>query len=180
MEVFAQDRPDEILMHVKFRCHVRWATRRDMPEILAIEHASFDHPWCEEEFLRVLRQRNCIGMVAEHGDRVVGFMAYELHRDKIQLLDFATHSGCRRTGVGRYMISKVAGKLSRLRRDRIELVVRETNLPAQLFFRAQGFGATEVIRSHYPDSGEDGYAMLYRLPASAATQLEGVPWSATT
>ncbi len=61
------------------RVHIRWMIRRDMPEVLAIEHASFEFPWCEEEFLRVLRQRNCIGMVAEHArSRVVGFMIYEL------------------------------------------------------------------------------------------------------
>ena len=73
------------------RVHIRWMIRRDMPEVLAIEHASFEYPWCEEEFLRVLRQRNCIGMVAEHGERIVGFMIYELHRNKIHVLDFATH-----------------------------------------------------------------------------------------
>ena len=55
------------------RVHIRWMIRRDMPEVLAIEHASFEFPWCEEEFLRVLRQRNCIGMVAEYGERVVGY-----------------------------------------------------------------------------------------------------------
>ena len=78
------------------RVHIRWMIRRDMPEVLAIEHASFEYPWCEEEFLRVLRQRNCIGMVAEHGERIVGFMIYELHRNKIQVLDFATHFDFRR------------------------------------------------------------------------------------
>src|SRR3954451_20269262 len=56
------------------RVHIRWMIRRDMPEVLAIEHAGFEYPWCEEECLRVLRQRNCIGMVAEYGERVVGFM----------------------------------------------------------------------------------------------------------
>ncbi len=69
-----------------------------MPEVLAIEHASFEYPWCEEEFLRVLRQRNCIGMVAEYGERIVGFMIYELHRNKIHVLDFATHPEFRRRG----------------------------------------------------------------------------------
>ena len=42
------------------RVHIRWMIRRNMPEVLAIEHASQDFPWCEEEFLRVLRQRNRI------------------------------------------------------------------------------------------------------------------------
>src|SRR4029079_15772944 len=108
------------------RVHIRWMIRRDMPEVLAIQHASFEFPWCEEEFLRVLRQRNCIGMVAELGERIVGFMIYELHRNRIQVLDFATHPEFRRHGVGRQMISKLVGKLSSHRRTRIALTARET------------------------------------------------------
>jgi ribosomal-protein-alanine N-acetyltransferase len=145
------------------RVHIRWMIRRDMPEVLAIEHASFEYPWCEEEFLRVLRQRNCIGMVAEYGERIVGFMIYELHRNKIQILDFATQAEFRRRGVGRQMVAKLVGKLSSQRRSRISLLVRETNLQAQLFFRVVGFRATEVVREHYPDTGEDAYGMQYHL-----------------
>jgi len=148
------------------RVHIRWMIRRDMPEVLAIEHASFEYPWCEEEFLRVLRQRNCIGMVAEHGERIVGFMIYELHRNKIHVLDFATHAEFRRRGIGRQMIAKLVGKLSNQRRNRIALYVRETNLHAQLFYRVVGFRATEVVREHYPDTGEDAYSMHYHLDES--------------
>jgi ribosomal-protein-alanine N-acetyltransferase len=148
------------------RVHIRWMIRRDMPEVLAIEHASFEFPWCEEEFLRVLRQRNCIGMVAELGDRIVGFMIYELHRTRIHVLDFATHPEFRRQGIGRQMVTKLAGKLSSQRRNRIALFVRETNLAAQLFFRIVGFRAVEVLREHFGDTGEDAYAMLYHLDES--------------
>ncbi len=148
------------------RVHIRWMIRRDMPEVLAIEHANFEYPWCEEEFLRVLRQRNCIGMVAEHGERIVGFMIYELHRNKIHVLDFATHADYRRRGIGRQMISKLVGKLSTQRRNRIALYVRETNLSAQLFFRILGFRATEVVREHFVDTGEDAYSMHYHLDES--------------
>ena len=52
--------------------HIRWMIRRDMPEVLQIEAASFEFPWLEDDFIRCLRQRNCIGMVAEYDDRVVG------------------------------------------------------------------------------------------------------------
>jgi ribosomal-protein-alanine N-acetyltransferase len=148
------------------RVHIRWMIRRDMPEVLAIEHGSFEYPWCEEEFLRVLRQRNCIGMVAELGERIVGYMIYELHRNKISVLDFATHPDLRRRGVGRQMVTKLVGKLSSQRRNRIALCVRETNLAAQLFFRVVGFRAIEVIRDHYQDSGEDAYTMDYHLDES--------------
>ncbi len=147
--------------NAQVRVHIRWMIRRDMPEVLAIEHASFEFPWCEEEFLRVLRQRNCIGMVAEHGERVVGFMIYELHKSRLQLLSFAVAPELRRSSVGQQMIAKLVGKLSSHRRTRILLAVRETNLNAQLFFRIQGFRATEVLREHYADTNEDAYVMEY-------------------
>ena len=152
------------------RVHIRWMIRRDMPEVLAVEHASFEYPWCEEEFLRVLRQRNCIGMVAEYGERVVGFMIYELHKNKLQVLDFATHPEFRRTGVGHQMLAKLVGKLSTHRRTRIVLHVRETNLSAQYFYRIQGFRALEVAREHYADTGEDGYVMAYLLDESVVEE----------
>src|SRR4051812_3245440 len=47
------------------RLHVRWMIRRDMPEVLAIEHASFASPWTEEDFLAQLRNQSVIGMVVE-------------------------------------------------------------------------------------------------------------------
>lgn len=147
----------------QLRVHVRWMIRRDMPEVLGIEHASFEYPWCEEEFLRVLRQRNCIGMVAEQGERIVGFMIYELHRNRIHVLDFAVHPDFRRQGVGRQMIAKLVGKLSNQRRNRIALLIRETNVPAQYFYKMMGFRAVEVIREHFADTGEDAYGMLYHL-----------------
>jgi len=48
--------------------HIRWMIRRDMPEVLEIEDRSFEFSWSEEDFIRCLRQRNCIGMVAEHDE----------------------------------------------------------------------------------------------------------------
>ncbi len=69
--------------------HIRWMIRRDMPEVLAIENRSFEFPWSDEDFIRCLRQRNCIGMVAEYDERVVGFMIYELHKNRLHVLNFA-------------------------------------------------------------------------------------------
>ena len=152
------------------RVHIRWMIRRDMPEVLAIEHAGYDYPWCEEEFLRVLRQRNCIGMVAEYGERVVGFMIYELHKNRLNVLNFAVHPEFRRSGVGRQMAAKLVGKLSSHRRTKILLHVRETNLAAQFFFRDQGFRALEVSREHFPDTGEDAYLLQYVFEDAATTE----------
>ena len=68
---------------IELRVDIRWMIRRDMAEVLATETEGFEFPWLEEDFIRCLRQRNCIGMVAEYDDRVVGFMIYELHKNRI-------------------------------------------------------------------------------------------------
>jgi len=137
--------------------------RRDMPEVLAIEHASFKYPWCEKEFLIALRQHNCIGLVAEYDEQIISFIIYELHRNEIRILDFATHYDFRRRGVGRQMVAKLVGKLSAQRRNRITILIRETNLPAQLFFHTLGFRAMQVIREHFADTDEDAYEIQYYI-----------------
>lgn len=144
--------------------HIRWMIRRDIGEVLQIESASFEFPWREEDFIRCLRQRNCIGMVAEHDERVVGFMIYELHRNRLHVLNFAVHPDFRRRDIGTAMLRKLASKLSPLRRNRIMLEVRETNLAAQLFFRDQGFRAVSLLRDFYEDTTEDAYLMSFRCP----------------
>src|SRR5207253_5935211 len=155
------------------RVHIRWMIRRDMPEVLQTEQQSFEYSWTEEDFLRCLRQRNCIGMVAEQGEKVVGFMIYELHKNKLHILNFAVHPGCRRYGVGAQMVAKLISKLSSHRRTKITLEVRETNLVAQLFFRHQGFRAVRVLRAYYEDSGEDAFLMQYQLAGENSDDFEG-------
>ena len=154
------------------RVHIRWMIRRDMPEVLAIESESFEFPWLEDDFIRSLRQRNCIGMVAEYDDRVVGSMIYELHKNRIHVLNFAVAPGYRRCGIGSQMIAKLTAKLSSQRRSRIVLEVRETNLAAQLFFRENGFRAVSVLRSYYADTPEDAYVMQHRYRPERQSAVE--------
>lgn len=152
-------------MASKLSVFVRWMIRRDMSEVLRIEAESFEYPWCEDDFIRALRNRNCIGMVAEHDDRILGFMLYELHRNRLHLLNLAVHPDYRHRDVGTQMVAKLVNKLSEQRRTRIVLEVRETNLDAQLFFHALGFRAVEVLRDFYEEQypPEDAYRFQYHV-----------------
>ena len=152
--------------------HIRWMIRRDMPEVLEIEKSSFEFPWSEEDFIRCLRQRNCIGMVAEYDESVVGFMIYELHKNQLHVLNFAVRPDFRRRGVGSQMVNKLVGKLSQQRRNRVVLEIRETNLAAQLFFRNSDFRAVSVLRDYYDDTTEDAYVMQYRYREDQLERVE--------
>lgn len=148
-------------------CHIRWMIRRDLPRVMQIDELCFEFPWSEEEYIRCLRQRNCIGMVAERGDEVVGFMIYELHKNRINLLVLGVDPNYGRRGICSAMIDKLVSKLSPHpdRRNRITLCVVDDNLDAHLFFRRLGFKASRVHRGT-GCNGSDEYEMVYRVNAS--------------
>ena len=95
----------------RLRVQLRWMIRRDMAEVLEIEQEAFEFPWSDEDFTRCLRQRNCIGMVAESGDSVVAFMIYELHRTRLHVLNLAVRRSHRRLGVGGHRRAAVVLRL---------------------------------------------------------------------
>lgn len=139
--------------------YIRWLIRLDMDEVLLIERSSFEFPWREADFVRCLRQRNCIGMVAESlagesANRVVGFVIYEVYSSRIELLNLAVHPDVRRRGVGRQLMAALYARLS-AQRTRIGFHVRETNLPAQQFFRAIGCKATGVVPRCYDEPPDE-------------------------
>lgn len=144
---------------------VRWMICNDMPAISDIERACFPgDPWTDDEFAQCLRRRNCIGMVAERHERIVGFMVYELLKSQLHVLNFAVPPWAARQGVGSQLAAKLIAKLSQQRRTEIVLEVRETNLAAQLFWKSQEFLATDLIRNHYESTDEDAYQFTYVLP----------------
>lgn len=143
--------------------HIRWMVRRDMGEVIDIEQRAFRSGWTEEQFLQTLRNRNCIGMVAEIRDKVVGFMVYELQKTRLDLLNLAVEPRLRRQGIGRQLVEKLLSKLSEHRRHTLTVPVRESNLDAQLFFRSQGLRAVHVLRRLYDDTGEDCYLMQFSV-----------------
>lgn len=146
----------------RYDVQVRWMIRRDMPEVLDIERSAFEFPWCEEDYLGCLRQRNCIGMIAENRKgQVIGAMIYELLKRELHVLNFVVHPLEQRSGVGRAMAEKVINKLCQQRRQVVTCEVRETNLGAQLFWKAMGFEATDVLRSHYEETDESAYRFEY-------------------
>lgn len=146
------------------KTHLRWMIKRDMPEVLAIEDQCFQwDAWTEQGFLTCLRERNCVGMVAEYKERVAGYMIYELHQHHLHIVNFAVHPALQRKQVGTQMAQKLKDKLSTHKRTFLDLVVRETNLAAHLFWKSQGFQAVEVLNGFFARTDEDAYHFEFHL-----------------
>lgn len=142
--------------------NIRWLIRRDMPTVLDIEYRCFQYSWSEEEFIACLRRRNVIGMCCDVDDVLAGYMVYELLPNRLNLLNFAVDLRFQRQGVGRAMVDKLKSKLSGSRRCKILAKVRESNIDALMFFKAQGFIAISILREPYEDTSEDAILMQYR------------------
>jgi len=143
------------------KLNIRWMTGRDMEWAAALERASFEFPWAAVDFVRFLRGRSSIGMVAERGDHLCGYMVYELEKTQIVLATLAVDPYWRRCGVGRAMIERLQNKLNAKRRQRLVAVVTESNVRAQLWLRALGFCCRWIIRQPYCETDEDGYEFVY-------------------
>lgn len=160
-------------MHYDMKTGVRtrWMVRRDLRRVLTIEQRAFEFPWDRRTLVRCLRQSDVLGRVAVQGRHVLGFMVFDRELTQYRLLNLAVHDDCRWRGVGRCMVDWLMGLLQPSsqcikphHRSAIVLEVRETNLPAQLFFRALGFRATGLLHDFYEDTPEDAIRMEYRLP----------------
>ena len=52
-----------------------------------------------DELARLRDNETGDGMVAEHDNRIIGFMIYELHKTRLHILNFSVHDDFRRSGV---------------------------------------------------------------------------------
>jgi ribosomal-protein-alanine N-acetyltransferase len=147
--------------------HIRWMIRKDMPQVLGIENEGFEYPWREIDFIRVLRKKTCIGLTAEVGGSVGGFVFYELHKNRLAIHNLAVAPDLWRRGIGTALVKKLLVKLSANRRDRITMGVGERNLRGHLFLRSLGFRCVGILPEYYEANDETAYCFEHRLAIPA-------------
>jgi len=113
-----------------------------------------------------LRSVDTAGVVAEVQGQLAGAVVYRMQRalSEVIIRGLVVVPAWRRRGVGTRLLGAVRAKLLG-GYDRVSVVVPETATAAQLFLRASGFKAVQVLRSYFGD--EAGYVM--ELQAAEAT-----------
>jgi [ribosomal protein S18]-alanine N-acetyltransferase len=132
--------------------YARWMIRRDLTEILKGEYLSLD-PWAEETFLESLRQRNCIGMVAETREEVVAWGVYCLFPSHLHLMKLEG------TMQGRMaLLEKFRSKLRSGSRKWFSYNCHEEDLSTQQLLAHMGWQTAGVIRECF--GSRDGYRFV--------------------
>ena len=138
--------------------------RADVTTILEIDEATHGDPWSEEDLLTVLRGRNNIGQVIEAREEVVGYLCYQLFKDRMAIARFGIDKPELMESMGSILIDKLKQKLTPGKRTKLVTIVRDSDLAAQIFYRDHGFRATAVLKRYWRgDTDEDGYRLEYRL-----------------
>ncbi len=96
-------------------------------------------------------------MVARSGSALAGFLVARRELDELHVLLAGVATPARRKGVGSRLFAALIQAEPQLGRTHLE--VRESNLPAQAFYRALGFAVAGRRPGHYP-GGEAAILMI--------------------
>lgn len=120
--------------------------------LVFIERHSDENFWCRQDFETFLKSRNCSGIVAKEGHKLIGFVAFETlgRQGIIQIHNLVIHTTRRKKGVGRALVNELK-ILTGCEFESLRANVRESNLDAQLFWQRLGFRAWGIAEKYFLD-----------------------------
>lgn len=129
----------------------------DIPSVADIARQSFKDAWDEKQFRQELKAGQTTGVVVTAMNRVVGFILYDVNPDGVLIGNVAVHPHERRRQCGSRLVQYAVQVARENQIECVTSILSDTNMPAHLFLRYNGFTATAVFRDLFGD-GHDGYA----------------------
>ncbi len=135
----------------------------DLPEILAIEAASFRTPWTKGMFLDELRMPHaqCLVVRAQQAEKtqVAAYIIFWLVADEVHLHNIAVHGEFRGKGLASNLLKLMRDIARQVGAARQTLEVRESNTGAINLYRRCGFVVKGKRPRYYDDTREDALVM---------------------
>jgi ribosomal-protein-alanine N-acetyltransferase len=169
---------NSMVSNLENKSTIRWMIRKDLPDIVKIEATSQIDALSVQNLVVCLAKKNMIGLVANKFDKnlqkdiIVGYAIYEMNKSSIKIQRIGVHHLYQRMGIGTQLVSRILGLsidnkpvVPTKKNTTVDIILRETNLEAQLFFRSQKFKAVEILKKSFDDTLEDGYLMRH-IPSS--------------
>ncbi|WP_319781046.1 ribosomal protein S18-alanine N-acetyltransferase [Maridesulfovibrio sp.] len=136
----------------------------NLSQLRALESLCFEYHWTEEQF-RLGLERNAFFVFGyEEQGILVGYLAYSIVLDEMEVLNLGVHPRFRRKGIGRALMLELMHKCREMNVTRGLLDVKESNAPAIGLYESLGFKQVGIRKKYYPDTRED--ALLYDLDFS--------------
>jgi [ribosomal protein S18]-alanine N-acetyltransferase len=133
----------------------------DARGLAALHGASFHRGWSDDEFERLLIDRNVVAHRATVGGRLVGFILSRLAADEAEILSVAVASSRRGKGLARQLLDLNLRRLAGLGAHAVFLEVDEGNAPARRLYQRAGFRDVGRREGYYP-GGKGTAALILR------------------
>lgn len=111
----------------------------DAASLAALHAESFRRGWSEEEFARLLIDRNVIADVAMVGETLAGFVMSRCAVEEAEILSVAVAPARRSRGVAGRLLAVHLGRLAAAGIERVFLEVDQDNAPACRLYATAGF-----------------------------------------
>lgn len=151
----------------KGQAAVEPASQRDAAVLAQIHGASFHLGWGEDEFERMLAERNTLVHRLRMGRKTIGFSVSRIGADEAELLSIAVAGTHRGRGLSSGLLLTHLGHLAGRGVRKVFLEVEENNQPARRLYQRSGFSVVGRRERYYQQSGGEALdALLMRRDLS--------------
>jgi ribosomal-protein-alanine N-acetyltransferase len=138
----------------------------DVDDVHALECSVFPHPWSRANFVDSLASGYDAWVLREPGGALAGYFLLMYALDEAHLLDVAVAAERHGTGLGRYLLDRIAARARERDMASILLEVRPSNVRALQVYRRYGYAEIGRRKGYYPaheGRREDAIVMRYVL-----------------
>lgn len=129
----------------------------NITQLRALESSCFEYSWTEEQFRLGLERKAFQVLGYEEQGMLVGYLAYSLVLEEMEVLNLGVHPDFRRRGIGRALMLELMHRCREMEIKRGLLDVKESNHPAIALYESLGFKKVGVRKKYYPDTREDAH-----------------------
>jgi len=144
-------------------------TPADLPQVMAIERASYATPWEEMAYRQALNSENAFLDVVTFQTQIVGYSGMWHFVDEVHLGTIVSHPAARGKGIGEVLLINVITRATDLNAEHVTLEVRPSNHPARALYEKYHFSEVGYRKNYYRDK-EDALLMTSPPLRNAAFQ----------
>lgn len=132
----------------------------DVDDLIELEKLCFAYHWSRDQFLMGLDRNVYLTLGIREKDQLVGYLAFSLIEDEMEILNLAVHPDFRKEGIATILLKSAFAICKKKGIRKSFLDVKVTNTPAIELYRKFGYVKIGVRKKYYPDTKED--ALLFR------------------
>ena len=130
-------------------------TSAHVAAVAQLEALCFSDPWSEHSVAAELNNPLSCWLVAEEGDRVVGYIGSQTVLPESDMMNVAVHPDFRRRGIAEGLVNALVAELRQAGSESLTLEVRASNAGAIALYEKLGFAQVGLRKNYYRNPKED-------------------------